>query len=182
MNGGGKKQYTLYIRTNMCEIYFHWTKLWSCLASYFRDVDAVARLESFRALKSSEFESFRALKLSGLETFRGLKFSKMENFRMLGLKCISSCSDYFSKILKIFITRFEIFRALKLSNLAELFRTLKLSNLESFRVLNLSKLESFRALKLCRLESFRVLKGSARLDSFRALKLSDFESFRALKL
>ena len=34
------------------------------------DVDSVARLESFRALKSSEFESFRALKLSGFESFR----------------------------------------------------------------------------------------------------------------
>ena len=90
---------------------------------------------------------------------------------MLGLKCVLGCSDYFSKISKISISRFEIFRALKLSNLAELFRNLKLSNLESFRALNLSKSESFRALTLCSLA-----------EPFRTLKLSNLKIFRALKL
>ena len=51
----------------------------------FADVDAVARLESFRALKLSGFESFRALKLSNLA-----------NIMMTLLKCISGCSDCFS--------------------------------------------------------------------------------------
>ena len=39
------------------------------------DVDSVARLESFRALKFSKFERFRALKLSGFESFMALKIS-----------------------------------------------------------------------------------------------------------
>ena len=62
------------------------------------DVDSVARLESFRALKFSKFESFRALKFSSFESFRGLKLSILESFRMLGLKSVFSGSDYFSKI------------------------------------------------------------------------------------
>ena len=45
---------------------------------------------------------------------------------MLSLKCVLGCSAYFSINPKIFITRFEILTALKLSNLAELFKTLKL--------------------------------------------------------
>ena len=90
----------------------------SCIPSY---VDTVTRLESFRALKFS-FESFKGVKL---------------------FKCVPSISDYFSKIS---ITRFKIFRTLRLSNL-EGFR-LKLSKLESFQALKPSNLETFRALKL----------------------------------
>ena len=102
----------------------------SCIPSY---VDTVTRLESFRALKFS-FESFKGVKL---------------------FKCVPSISDYFSKIS---ITRFKIFR------------TLRLSNLEGFR------------LKLSKLESFRALKPSNLAQSFRTLKLSNLDTFRALKL
>ena len=72
------------------------------------DVDAVARLESFRALKFYDdhfkaFQVFRTLNLSNLVSFRAINLSKLESFR-----------------------------ALKFSNLAVSFRILKLSNLENF--------------------------------------------------
>ena len=64
------------------------------------DVDAVVRLESFRALKLSRLENFRVLKITAsLESFRALKLSKPESFRALKLSYLDS------------------FRALKLSNL-----------------------------------------------------------------
>ena len=53
------------------------------------DVDAVARMESFRALKLTLFESFRALKFSTLfEYFRTLKVTILESFRALQLSLL----------------------------------------------------------------------------------------------
>ena len=50
------------------------------------DVDAVARMECFRALKLTLVESFRALKFSTLfEYFRTLKVSILESFMALKL-------------------------------------------------------------------------------------------------
>ena len=47
------------------------------------DVDSVALLESFWALKLSKLESFRALKLTLLEIFRALPANTlMESFRV----------------------------------------------------------------------------------------------------
>ena len=56
------------------------------------NVDSVARLESFRALKFSKFETFRTLELSGFESFRDLKIPILENFWMLGFKCALGCN------------------------------------------------------------------------------------------
>ena len=65
------------------------------------DVDAVARMESFRALKLTLFESFRVLKFSTLfeyfrtlkvsvfESFRALKLTLLEDFRVLKIKTLT---------------------------------------------------------------------------------------------
>ena len=82
--------------------------------------DAIAKLESFRALKLSRLESFKVLKFTArLESFRALKFSNFERFSALK------------------VTRLVSFRVLRIT-----------ARLECFRALKLSKSESFRAIKL----------------------------------
>ena len=45
--------------------------------------DAVARFESFKALKLSRYESFRDIKLARYESLRSLKLSNLPSFMMI---------------------------------------------------------------------------------------------------
>ena len=53
------------------------------MRAYFFDVDPVARMESFRALKLSRLDNFLTLKSKTLkENFRALKLSDLDSFRV----------------------------------------------------------------------------------------------------
>ena len=95
INNSNRYNYRPYIHQNSITLVTLWTLVDNKLAwftlSYHScfnfkvanqsHVDAVARLESFWALKLSGFESCRALKLSAFESIRALKISGFESFR-----------------------------------------------------------------------------------------------------
>ena len=78
--------------------------LWASFIS-LRDVDSVAHLETFRALKLTVLESFRALILlkpywrflgpypikTHMESFRALILTLLESFRALRLRIVTNC-------------------------------------------------------------------------------------------
>ena len=84
------------------------------------DVDPVARMESFRALKvKTLWENFLTLILSWLESFRALNLSRLENFLTLKFKTLKE------NFRALKLSCFEIFRALKLSILVRSFNERK---------------------------------------------------------
>ena len=107
--------------------------------------DAIAKLESFRALKLSRLESFKVLKFTArLESFRALKFSNFERFSALKVTRLVSF-----RVLRI-TARLECFRALKLSNpVIKIFEYYK-NNLNNLKCI-LKIRQTFRALKLSNL-------------------------------